>query len=170
MKIRKLNDNGSFFDANAKAIVASTIKELAPVYTKANKKIQEIQTYYRSLDNKAFKTEMKKLFKDDIVDNDVLLKMKEEQEQKMKQAGLMIELFQLKMDLQTFEVTALEAIKKEAESRTLVVAPSFKGISNSQEIDDNVVYEEPPPPPPLKKQKLISKPVSVSTSVFFKVD
>lgn len=151
-----LDDNGSFFDANAKAIVASTIKELAPVYTKANKKIQEIQTYYRSLDNNNFKREMKTLFKDELVNTDVILKMKDQQEQKIKQAGLMIELLQLKMDLQTFEVRALETIKKEAESRTLVVAPSFKGISNSQEIDDDVVYEDEPIQA-LKKQKTETK-------------
>ena len=53
------------------------------------------------------------------------------------------------MDIQTFDVRALEMIKKEAESRTLVVPPSFKYISNSQEMDDDIDTD----PHPLKKQK-----------------
>jgi hypothetical protein len=92
---------------------------------------------------------MKRLFKDEPMDTNVLLKLKYEQEQKIKQAGIMIELLQLKMDIQTFDVRALEMIKKEAESRTLVAPPSFKRISNSQEMDDDIDTD----PHPLKKQK-----------------
>ena len=147
-----LDDNAGFFDSNAKFIIGSTEKDLAPIYKKANNKIKEVTTYYRNLDNRSFKTEMKRLFKDEPMNNNVLLQFKYEQEQKIKQAGIMLELIQLKMDIQTFDVQALEIIKKEAESRSLVVPPSFKGISNSQEMDDDIDYPIDPPPP-LKKQK-----------------
>ena len=37
-----LDDNATFFDTNSKLIIGSTEKDLAPVYKKANKKIQNM--------------------------------------------------------------------------------------------------------------------------------
>ena len=75
-----LDDNAIYFDANAKFIIGSTEKDLAPIYKKANNKIKEVTTYYRNLDQRSFKTEMKRLFKDEPMDNNVLLQFKYEQE------------------------------------------------------------------------------------------
>jgi hypothetical protein len=151
-KFTSLQNNVTFFDEHNASIISQSTKELKPLYERATKSYQSIESHYKQTKDKDFKAELKTL----LIDTNVpsikeLLKLKQIQEAKMKQASAMIDLIQFQIDKQDFNRLALETIKKEAEKRNLSdEPPSLKRLNS-----DNSTNEEDVKAKKARKMKII---------------